>query len=200
MSNFLQGFRDFFESNLQQINSRVSGVAELNRLQERHHLFAVIVNHSEAISMMSGHDFPSEFRSTTVDEISKQSVHLDSSKDTVLILSFPKRWESKLGKQNISGLLGEMAKESQINNYIWGTYSLWNPRTEDQDTGNFYRNSRFHAHDGMLERWIEKHPIPERIQTAIPLDRAPRVMGHSLLTQGRHSFHGYAADQSSGIN
>lgn len=199
MSYFLQGFRDFFEANLQ-IVAPAAGMTELNRLQERHHLFALILNHSDASTMMSGTNIPTGFRPVTVEEIHKQSARLDPYRDTVLILSFPKRWENKLGKENISQLMGEMAKESQVNNYIWGSFSLWNPRSEEQDNGNFYRNPHFHAHDGMLERWMEKHPIPEKIQTAIPLDRAPRVMGHSLLTQGRHSFHGYTADQSSGVN
>lgn len=199
MSYFLQGFRDFFESNLHQIAS-VSGIAELNRLAERHNLFVLTLNHTNAMSMMSGHDIPAGFRPMNLDEIQKQSARLDPYRDTMLILSFPKRWESKLGKENIAQLIGEMAKESQVNNYIWGSFSLWNPRSEEQDSGNFYRNPQYHAHDGMLERWIEKHPIPEKIQLPIPLDRAPRVMGHSLIQQGRHSFHGYAADQSSSIN
>lgn len=197
--SYLHGFRDFFENNLQVVSS-AAGIDELNRLQDRHNLFALVANHSYALLMMNGHDIPNHFKPITVEEIRNQAARLEPYKDTLLILSFPKRWESKLGKDRFNNLIGEMAKESQVNNYIWGSFSLWNPRIEDQDSGGFYRNPQFHAHDGMLERWISKHPIPEKVQSAIPLDRAPRIMGHSLLTQGRHSFHGYAANQSSSVD
>lgn len=195
----MQGFRNFLEGKLQVVSPEL-GTAELNRLQERHHLFSMVLNHNLAATMMSGQNIPTGFRPTNVAEIQKQSAKLEPFRDTVLILAFPKRWESKLGKENIFQLLGEMSKQFQVNNYIWGSFSLWNPRVEEKDNGGFYRNPNFHAHDGLLERWIEKHPIPERILHPVPLDRAPRIMGHSLLDQGRHSFHGYTADKPSGVD
>lgn len=185
----MQGFRNFIESYIQGIDP-ISGISELARLEERHRFFFLKTTHQDSESLMRGGHILSNFQPGTLEEIHKQMAGLDPIMDTILILSLPKRWE-KESRVDIPTILGEMANKSQINNYIWGSYSLWNPRIEEQDKGGFYRNSRYHAHDGLLERWLQEHPVPKVEKPAIPLDRSPRVMGHHLLNQGRHSFHGY---------
>lgn len=185
----MQGFRYFIENHIQGIDP-VSGISELARLEERHRLFFLKTTHQDGESMMRGGHILSSFQPGTVAEIHKQITGLNPIMDTILIFSLPKRWE-KESRVDIPTMLGEMANKSQISNYIWGSYSLWNPRIEDQDSGGFYRNNRYHAHDGFLERWLQIHPVQKVEKSAVPLNRSPRVMGHHLLDQGRHSFHGY---------
>jgi hypothetical protein len=186
----LKGFKDFIEQELQPV---YSGDAELARLEDRHYLFSLKLNHQDATALMSGRYLPPKLGSpTSLSQIHKEFANLNSATDTIMIMAFPKRWENQLGK-NTFHLFGEMIGEiQQAHNYIWGTYSLWNPRIEDFDQGNFFRNPHYHANDGLLNKWLEKHPVPQIEKKAVPLNQAPRVMGFDLLNQGRHSFHGYS--------
>jgi hypothetical protein len=195
MSQGLQGFSDFFYTESEEV-SPSNGLTELKRLATGHYLFALPpVSHKLARHFFGGGLFPGDFAGAKpLDEkLFKEFISkLTSQEDSIVILSFPRRWEKKLGRQsNPKELLHKMIGEvGQVGNYVWGMYSLWNPRLEEHDAPHFYRNPRYHAHDGLCDKWLKKHPSPVKEKPALPLEKQTRP-GHELLFQGRHSFHGY---------
>jgi len=195
MCDELQGFKQFFvESELAPV-SRDAVHAELSRLERGHYFFILPTDHKLAEYFMKGHLMKASFMNcTSADEsdIGKAIKKLTPEKDTLLIVCFPKRWEKKLGRgKNVKEVFANMFGEhGQSVQYVWGVYSHWNPRIEEHDEGNFFRNPNYHASDSLLDKWLEKHPAVKD-KLAVPLNRQPRVMGHHLLDQGRPSYHGW---------
>lgn len=196
MFDKLQGFKQFFaEGELAPVNPEV-GHAELGRLDRGHYFFVLPVDHKLAGYFMKGHLTGADFvksKSVFAADIVKEVTRLTPEKDTLLIISVPKRWEKQLGRGgNIQETFGKMIGMSgESARHVWGAYSLYNPRTEDLDTGHFYRNPLYHANDDILDGWLKDHPSPIKEKPAVPLDRQPRLMGQHLLDQGRKAFHGY---------
>lgn len=205
----MQGFKQFFvEGELAPI-SPISGMAELSRLERGHYFFTSPMDRNSAWDFIKGHltsaDFE-EFIPADTAKIEQQMSKLKPEKDSLLMVCFPKRWEKSLGRQKIQETFGKMIGWSKLSaQYVWGSYSLWNPQTEEMDEGNFFRNPHYHANDDLLDEWLKKNPKVVKEKDAVPVNRQPRVMGWHLLDQGRHSFHGYREpnlpepDQSSGI-
>ena len=200
MNDELQGFKQFLAENELAPASLESGKSELSRLDRGHYFFALQIDHKLAWAFMAGHLTENSFAKATpisAENIQQWIDRLTHDRDTVLVIRVPKRWEKQLGRgRNIQELFGKMIGMSgESGRYVWGVYSLWNPRLEDIDGGHFFRNPAYHANDSVLDTWLKNNPQPIQPKTPVPIDRQPRVMGHSLLDQGRHSFHGYTEPQ-----
>ena len=200
MNDELQGFRQFFAEGELAPASLESGKSELSRLERGHYFFALQVDHKLAWAFMNGHLTENSFARATpisAENIQQWIDRLTHDRDSALVVAVPKRWEKQLGRgHNIQELFGKMIGMSgKSGRYVWGAYSLWNPRQEDIDGGHFFRNPTYHADDSLLEGWLKDNPSPVKVTPTVPLNRQPRVMGHSLLDQGRHSFHGYTEPQ-----
>ena len=203
MFDELQGFKRFFlESELAPVN-REAGITELARLERGHEIFALQTDHKMAGYFMNGHLMRASFlKSLPTDptDIEKKLTKLNAEADTLLVICVPKRWEKQLGRGTIQKVFADMIATGGSAQYVWGAYSLWNPRLEDLDEGHFYRNPNYHANDGLLDSWLKDHPSPVKAKPAVPLNRQPRIMGYHLLDQGRHSFHGYNEPELSQTN
>ena len=192
--SMLEFKRFLTESELAPVNLD-SGKAELARLERSHYFFVLPTDHNIAHYFMNGQLVKASFLNSSSSDssgIERATKKLSSPYDSLLIVCFPKRWETKLGRgKNIKELFANMFGEyGQSARYVWGMYSLWNPRIEDHDEGHFFRNPNYHADDMLLNKWLEKHAVVKE-KEVIPLNRQPRVMGHQLLAQGRPSFHGW---------
>lgn len=196
--DMLQGFRYYLlESELSPV-SFVTGIAELTRLDRGHFFFGIPVHHTTGSLFMNGNMTSLEFASAnplTAFDIQKKLESLNADKNSLVIVSFPKRWKQNLPhREDYKELFGQMLQESGKSiNYVWGMFSKWNIRLEQIDQGSFYRNPEYHANDSLLEKWLAEHPVSKPIQQAIPLDKQPRVFGQYLLNQGRQAFHGYSS-------
>lgn len=190
----MQGFKAFFYT--EEVGAE-SAWPELKRLASGHFLFALPpLNHRIARHFFRGSLFAGDFakaKPLTEKTFEQFKLDLTPEADSIVILSFPRRWEKKLGRySNPHELFHKMIGETRdASNYVWGMFSLWNPRIEEHDKGHFYRSPHYHAHDGMLDKWLKNHPSPIKEKPAVPLEKAPRAQGYELLFQGRHSFHGY---------
>lgn len=191
----LQGFKQFFEENEVSPVRRESGMTELTRLERGHYLFTIPTNHKLAEAFMKGYLLGADFMKSSPSDlagIENQLHRLTAERNSLVIVAVPKRWERQLGRVDFHEQFGKMIGNSgRSAQYVWGVYSLWNPRLEENDGGNFFRNPRYHANDDILESWLKEHPQPSREKPAVPLDRQPRIFGQHLLDQGRHAFHGY---------